>query len=150
MPALERRLAGRPVFTYHGGMTIGERDRQLDGFRDYPGGAVMLSSDAGAKGLNMPFVEVIAEYEPASKHSIRVQRSGRGHRLGRTAPLTFITFVLESSIENTSSMTSVLMRNADQDFMLHDDEADGFTTAEDRRELFAQARPRKGCDTKNL
>lgn len=150
MPALVRRLGDRPVFTYHGGMTTGERDKQVDGFRDYPGGAIMLASDAGSKGLNFPFVEVVGEYEPASKHSTRVQRSGRGHRFGRTAPLTFITFVLESSIENSGSMSSVLSRNADQDFMLHDDEAEGFTTAEDRRELFAQARPRKGCDAKNL
>src|SRR5512146_1875264 len=126
MPALVRRLGDRPVFTYHGGMTTGERDKQADGFRDYPGGAIMIASDAAARGLNFPFVEVVGEYEPASKHSTRVQRSGRGHRFGRTAPLTFITFVLESSLENSSTMSSVLSRTADQDFMLHDDEAEGF------------------------
>jgi hypothetical protein len=58
-------------------------------------------------------------------------------------PLTFVTLVLESSIEVTSNMTSVLARNAAQDYMLHDDEAEGFLTAGDRRELYAQARPRK-------
>ena len=52
-------------------------------------------------------------------------------------------FVLESTIESTSSISSVLERNADQDFLLRDGEADGYTTAGDRRELYAQARPRK-------
>lgn len=143
MPALKRRLGDRPVFTYHGGMSPAERDHQLALFEAYPGGAVLLCSDAAARGINVPFVDVIIEYEPASKHSTRVQRASRGHRLGRANPLTFITFVLESSIESASNVASVLSRNADQDYMLHDDEAEGFTTADDRRELYAQARPRK-------
>lgn len=143
MPALVRRMEDRQVFTYHGGMTTAERDHQLVLFEKCHGGAVLLASDAAARGINVPFVEVIAEYEPASKHSTRVQRASRGHRLGRMVPLTFVTLVLESSIEVTSNMTSVLARNADQDFMLHDDDADGYLTAGDRRELYAQARPRK-------
>jgi superfamily II DNA/RNA helicase len=143
MPVLKKRLGDRTVFTYHGGMTQAERDRQLALFEACEGGAVLLASDAARRGINVPFVDVIVEYEPASKHSDRVQRANRGHRFGRVNPLTFVTFVLESSIENSSSMTSVLARNADQDFMLHDDEAEGFVTAGDRRELYAQARPRK-------
>jgi SNF2 family DNA or RNA helicase len=143
MPALKRRLGDRPVFTYHGGMSPSERDYQLQLFKTCNGGAVLLSSDAGSKGINVPEASYIVEYEPAGKHSTRVQRSGRGHRLGRLDPLTFVTLVLDSTIESSSSITSVLARNADQDFMLHDDVADGFMTAGDRRELYAQARPRK-------
>jgi superfamily II DNA or RNA helicase len=143
LPVLKRRLDGRPVFTYHGGMTQDERDRQLHGFETCSGGAVLVCSDAASKGINVPYVQVIAEYEPATKHSTRVQRASRGHRFGRLDPLTFVTFVLESSVESASHMSSVLARNADQDFMLHDDEADGFVTADDRREMYAQARPRK-------
>ena len=145
LPVLVKRLGDRPVFTYDGSMTRAERDHQITLFKACKGGAVLLSSDAGSKGLNVPEANVIAEYEPAGKFSTRVQRSGRGHRLGRLDPLTFITFVLESSIENTSNMTSVLTRNADQDFMLHDDEAEDYFTADDRRELYAQARPRKAA-----
>lgn len=145
MPVLARRLGDRTVFTYHGGMTQHERDRQKDLFRGCRGGAVLLASDAGSKGINVPEASVIAEYEPAAKHSTRVQRAGRGHRLGRLDPLTFVTFVLESSIEGSSSVNSLLARNADQDFMLHDDEGTDYVTADDRRELYAQARPRKAA-----
>jgi superfamily II DNA or RNA helicase len=143
MPVLKRRLGDRTVFTYHGGMTAAERDHQLTLFEACEGGAVLLASDAGSKGINVPWVNVIAEYEAAAKFSTRMQRAGRGHRLGRLDPLTFITFVLESSIEGGSPITSVLTRNADQDFMLHDDTAEDHVTADDRRELYAQARPRK-------
>jgi superfamily II DNA or RNA helicase len=145
MPVLEKRLGDRTVFTYHGGMTRAERDHQMALFKACEGGAVLLASDAARTGLNVPEADVIVEYEPAGKFATRVQRAGRGHRLGRLNPLTFITFVLESSIETTSNMTSVLARNAQQDFMLHDgeDPDSDFTTADDRRELYAQARPRK-------
>lgn len=143
MPALQRRLGDRTVFTYHGGMTQAERDHQLQLFRTCQEGAVLLSSDAGSKGINVPEAYVVAEYEAASKHSTRVQRAGRGHRLGRQVPLTFVTLILESTIESGSVINSVLARNADQDFMLHDDEDPDYVTADDRRELYAQARPRK-------
>lgn len=145
MPVLVKRFGDRPVFTYHGGMTVAERDGQLQGFRSCSGGAVLFSSDAGSKGINVPEAQVIAEYEPATKFSTRAQRAGRGHRLGRTDPLTFVTFVLESSVEGASHIGSLLSRNADQDFMLHDDELeeDDYMTADGRRELYAQARPRK-------
>lgn len=143
LPVLERRLGDRTVFTYHGGMTQAEQDHQLALFEACEGGAVLLASDAAHRGINVPFVDVIAEYEPASKHSVRVQRANRGHRLGRMNPLTFVTLVLESTIESSSNVSSVLSRNADQDYLLRDDEAEGYVTADDRRELYAQARPRK-------
>ncbi len=143
LPALRRRLGDRPVFTYHGGMPQEERDRALAGFRSHPGGAIMLASDAMARGVNVPEVTVIAEYEVARTHSGRTQRRGRGHRLGREGPLTFITFILESSIEGTTMIRTLLRRNGDQDFILGDEGADGYVTAGDRRDLFAQARPRK-------
>lgn len=143
LPALVRRLGDRPVFTYHGGLTQAEREHQKMLFRDCPGGAILLLSDAGARGMNMPYVDYIAEYEAARTHSTRQQRAARGHRLGKQDPLSFITLVLDSSIEGASAIRTLMARNADQDYILGDDEAEGFVTADDRRELFAQARPRK-------
>jgi superfamily II DNA or RNA helicase len=143
IPALKRRLGDRPVYVYHGGLSAAEREHQKLLFREHQGGAIMLASDAGARGINLPWVSVTVEYEAARTHSLRQQRAGRGHRLGREDPLTFITLVLDSSIEGASSIRSLLARNADQDFILGDEGAEGYVTADDRRELFAQARPRK-------
>lgn len=141
--ALRRRLGDRAVYEYHGGLTQAEREHQKLLFKAHPGGAVLLSSDAGADGMNLPEVSYIVEYEAATKHSTRQQRAGRGHRLGKSDPLTFITLVLDSSIEDANSVRSLMTRNADQDLILGDDGADGYTTAADRREMFAQARPRR-------
>lgn len=140
LPALARRLKGRPVFTYHGEMATAERERQKTMFRDYPGGAILIASDAAARGLNMPWVSYVIQYDAARTHSLHQQRIGRGHRLGKLDPLTAITLILEGSIEGISTL---LRRNATQDFILGDEEAEGYVTADDRRELFAQARPRK-------
>lgn len=143
LPSLSRRLGDRPVFLYHGGQTVAQQEEQKQAFKARQGPAILLSSDAGARGINLPEVSYVVEYEPARTHALRTQRAGRGHRLGKTDPLTLITFVLESSIEGSRMVRSLMTRNADQDFILGDEGADGHVSAEDRRAMFAQARPRK-------
>jgi len=145
LTVLQRRLGDRTVFTYHGGQTGAVNEHQKAQFKAYQGGAILLASDAGARGINLPEVSYVVEYEPARTFSLREQRKGRGHRLGRLDPMTLITFVLESSVEGARAMPSMLARNADQDYILGDEDADGHMTADDRRELFAQARRRKGA-----
>lgn len=143
--ALQRRLGSRPVFLYTGEQTDAEREHQKAVFKAMDGGAIMLASDAGARGINLPEISYVIEYETAQTFALRQQRASRGHRMGRTDPLTVITFVLESSLEGTRSIASLLSRNADQDYLLRDDEAEGHVTAADRRAMFAQARKRKGA-----
>lgn len=139
LPVLQRRLAAFEPFACHGGMTSAERDRQLASFRSASGPAVLLASDAAADGINVPEVDVVDEYDIGRTHAIRVQRSGRGNRLGRAKPLTFITYVLEGTLEADSSVRTVLARNADMDFMLGDAGAGGgYVTAADRREMYAR------------
>ncbi len=143
LPALQRRLGSRPVYLYHGGMTEAQREHQKLLFKAHQGGAILLASDAAARGINLPWISYVVEYELARTHSLRQQRAGRGHRLGKEDPLTLISFVLDSSIEGTNSVRSLMSRNEDQDFILGDIGADGYTTAADRREMFAAARPSK-------
>jgi superfamily II DNA or RNA helicase len=143
LPVLARRLDGRQVFTYHGGMSPAERERQKSAFKACPGGAILLASDAAAKGINLPEISYMVEYDIATKHSLREQRKGRGSRLGNLEPLTVISLILDSTIEGAGHIRRLLERNETQDYMLHDDEDEDHMSAADRRELFAQARPRK-------
>jgi superfamily II DNA or RNA helicase len=143
LPVLARRLDGRQVFTYHGGMSDAERERQKHAFKTCSGGAILLASDAAAKGINLPEISYMIEYDIATKHSLREQRKGRGSRLGKLDPLTVISLILESTIEGGAHIRRLMERNADQDYMLHDDEDELHMSAADRRELYAQARPRK-------
>jgi superfamily II DNA or RNA helicase len=143
LAALQKRLGSRPVYLYHGGLTDAEREHQKMLFKAHEGGAILLASDAGARGINLPWITYAVEYEAARTHALRQQRAGRGHRLGKLDPLTFITLVLDSSIEGTNAIRALMSRNADQDFILGDEGAEGYMTADDRREMFAQAKPRK-------
>jgi SNF2 family DNA or RNA helicase len=143
--ALRKRLGDRPVFMYTGEQADADREHQKSVFKAMDGGAIMLASDAGARGINLPEISYVVEYESARTFALRQQRANRGHRMGRSDPLTVITFVLESSLEGTRSIPSLLSRNADQDYLLRDDEAEGHVTAADRRAMFAQARKRKGA-----
>lgn len=141
---LERKSGGRmPVFTYHGGMSQAARDVCLGNFKAHPGGAVLLCSDAASKGLNIPEASYTVEYEVARTSATRTQRAGRGHRFGGQDPVTFVTFTLDGTIEARSAVPKMLTRNQEQDYMLGDEEVEGYTTADDRRELFANARRRK-------
>lgn len=144
LTAVRKRLGDRTVYTYHGGQTGAENEHQKALFKAHCGGAILLASDAGSKGINLPEASYIVEYEPARTYATRQQRAGRGHRLGKQDPLTVITFVLEDSIERSRSIPSLLARNKDQDFILGDTDAEGHMTMEERRALFAQARPRRG------
>jgi SNF2 family DNA or RNA helicase len=149
LPALRDRLERRfrsshpPLFTYHGGMGTVMRDATLDAFKAQRGGAVMLMSDAGAKGLNIPEASYTVEYEVARTSAGRTQRAGRGHRFGGQDPVTFVTLSMEGTVETSSAVPKMLTRNQQQDYMLGDEGATGYTTADDRREMFAQARKRK-------
>lgn len=144
--ALRRRLGDRPVYLYTGEQTDADREDQKARFRAREGGAVLLSSDAGARGINLPEASYIVEYEVARTHSLRMQRAGRGHRLGKQDPLTVITMILEASAEAKNSVPSLLRRNADQDYILGDDGAEGHVSARDRAMMFAMSRPRKVPD----
>lgn len=143
--ALRRRLEGRPVYVYTGEQSGADREDQKARFRAHQGGAILLASDAGARGINLPEISYVVEYDVARTHALRQQRIGRGHRLGKQDPLTAITMTLEGTIE-ASSVRTLLRRNADQDYILGDEGADRHVSARDRALMFAQSRPRKVPD----
>jgi SNF2 family DNA or RNA helicase len=145
--AEELRKEGFPLFVTHGAMGIAEQHEQRTRFRTCSGGAVLLSSDAGARGLNIPEASCVIEYEAGLTSATRQQRFDRAHRIGHGGvPLTCVTFVLEGTAE-THLLRQALDRNEQQDVLLGDDSdeayADGYVTAGDRRMLFAMARKRR-------
>ena len=141
------RKEGVPLFATHGQMTARAQDEERQRFRTCSGGAVLLSSDAGARGVNLPEASCVIEYESAVTGAMRQQRFDRAHRIGHGgAPLLCVTFVLEGTVE-VPLLKTALARNEQQDILLGDDSdeayADGFVTAQDRRMLFAIARKRR-------
>jgi SNF2 family DNA or RNA helicase len=144
LPVLADKLRadGIPLFTVHGGMAEGAQHEERTRFRRCAGGAVLLSSDAGARGVNLPEASTVIEYECGTTSALRQQRFGRAHRIGHGGlPLTCVTLVLEGTIE-VPLLRQALRRNEMQDQLLGDAGAEEYTTAADRRWMFACARKR--------
>lgn len=128
------------IFLHHGGVTAAQNARTREAFLAHDGPAIMLSSDAGARGLNIP-VPYIVEYEPARTHAIRQQRFGRGSRLGSNfGQLSCITLTLSGTVEESAMMPALFERGAQTDALLGDGEEQMTTT--ERRALYAHARKR--------
>lgn len=142
---LERILTdhGLTVFTYHGGKTAAENELSKDIFKSFEGGAVLLSSDGGARGINLPEATYVIEYESALTHAMRVQRMNRAHRINSAlGPVTAMTFITEGTIEE-NIFQNVLARNDSHDVFAGDlDAGEEFTSAADRRTILALARER--------
>jgi SNF2 family DNA or RNA helicase len=143
LPALREILKDFPLFTVHGGMSASEQQDERARFRSTTGGAVLLSSDAGARGVNLPEASCVLEYESGLTYAMRSQRFGRAHRLGQgSGPLTCITFVLQDTIE-VPLLKGALNRNEQHDVLTGDGDIQEGTTAADRRFLYSCARKRK-------
>lgn len=137
---------GLQVFTYHGGQSAAMNEEEKDLFKGWRGGAVLLASDAAARGINLPEATHVIEYESATTHATRIQRRDRAHRLGsKHGPVTAMTFITEGTIEE-QIMQSVLARNGQSDAFLGD--ADGvtedFVSADDRRAMLEMAKRIRG------
>lgn len=141
LPVLARKITQK-TFICHGEMTRVQQGNAVRAFRSHDGPAVLLASDAASTGINVPEADYAIEYEAATTHSTRTQRAGRGHRILQSDPLTFMTLVLEKTIEQTRTIPRLLERNDQQDNMLGDVDADGYVTGADRRLMFAMARTR--------
>lgn len=146
LPALDEdlRAIGLPVFVNHGQMTSRQQHDAVQSFRMSPQPAVLLTSDAGARGINVPEASYVVEYESALTHAGRVQRMNRAHRLTSKGAgvecVHCMTFVLTGTAERFI-VDNMLARNAVQDTLLGDEEAEGdFLTAADRRVMFSMAR----------
>jgi ATP-dependent RNA helicase DDX55/SPB4 len=78
LPQLEQRK----FFALHGKMEQKKRTRQYKGFVDSEGG-ILICTDVAARGLDIPEVDWIVQYDPPQNPEQFVHRVGRTARLGR-------------------------------------------------------------------
>lgn len=143
LPLLEVKLSAKyRVVTNHGGLSSSEADRRIMEFRK--GDAqILLSSDAGSKGINLPEATAVINYDVPWLASIYEQRINRIHRINSDAEMVLAhTLIARDSIEE--SMAHVMMeRNAWFDSFVHKAIAGGDNlhrpTAEERRLLLRLA-----------
>lgn len=80
---LHKETAGLQVRALHGSMKQAQREATLAAFTDLPAG-VLLCTDVAARGLDIPDVSWIVQYDPPQDPDSFVHRVGRTARMGRS------------------------------------------------------------------
>jgi superfamily II DNA/RNA helicase len=159
IPLIEEALIekGLTVARNHGQMSDSDRKADWAAFKAGEK-SIFLTSDAGARGINLPEALYVVEYDMALQHSLRVQRVNRIHRIDSKHPsVTFQTFIHKDTVEDGPITSLVNKRNKWSDVLLDYDvaEEEDFTSAELRKALMKRARERvleqeqKGQDGKS-
>lgn len=126
--------AGYRVGTYFGTMSNGDRE---DAKARFKAGEfdVLLSSDSGARGLNLPEATYIVQYDLPFTHATYLQRMSRNSRISQGGDFTVnLSYVAQGTVEE-GIMQLVWQRNQMSDELLGDGDAEGAVTAEMRRQL---------------
>jgi superfamily II DNA/RNA helicase len=109
---LVKRLRGREVeaVAMHGDKSQSQRERALARFER---GDVMtlVATDVAARGIDIPEVERVINYDAPEDHETYVHRVGRTGRAGRTG--TGISFVLADQTKEMRRITAALGLDAD-------------------------------------
>ncbi|KAJ9545580.1 hypothetical protein OSB04_025287 [Centaurea solstitialis] len=75
-------LKGLPLISLHGKMKQAAREKALASFTSISGG-ILLCTDVAARGLDIPGVDCIVQYDPPQDPNVFIHRVGRTARLGR-------------------------------------------------------------------
>jgi superfamily II DNA/RNA helicase len=104
---LVKRLRGRTVnaIAMHGDKSQGQRERALSRFES---GEVktLVATDVAARGIDIPEVAHVINYDPPEDHEAYVHRVGRTGRAGRSG--TGTSFVLADQVDEVRRIRSAL------------------------------------------
>ncbi|XP_042439053.1 DEAD-box ATP-dependent RNA helicase 18-like [Zingiber officinale] len=75
-------LKGCPIISLHGRMKQTAREKALASFTDLSNG-ILLCTDVAARGLDIPGVDWILQYDPPQDPNVFIHRVGRTARIGR-------------------------------------------------------------------
>lgn len=89
---------GRPGITFTGSLSRLQRHDALKRFKREPQG-VLVSSRAGAEGLNLQFCHQLVNYELPWNPMVVEQRIGRVHRFGQTRDVELFNYAAKGTVE---------------------------------------------------
>ncbi|KAL6627379.1 hypothetical protein ACP70R_031105 [Stipagrostis hirtigluma subsp. patula] len=72
-------LKGSPIIPYHGKMKQGPREKALASFSALSSG-ILVCTDVAARGLDIPRVDLIVQYDPPQDPNVFIHRAGRTAR----------------------------------------------------------------------
>ncbi|KAJ4769064.1 RNA helicase [Rhynchospora pubera] len=77
-----KALKGSKITPLHGKMKQVNREKALASFSSLPSG-ILLCTDVAARGLDIPGVDWIVQYDPPQDPNVFIHRAGRTARIGR-------------------------------------------------------------------
>ena len=92
------KQTGRPVVTFHGGMSVTQRRKAIASFAATEG-SIMISTQAGGEGLNFQFCHQIVNYDLPWNPMRVEQRIGRVHRLGQQHEVSIFNLSVKGTVE---------------------------------------------------
>ncbi|HIT74379.1 MAG TPA: DEAD/DEAH box helicase, partial [Candidatus Avipropionibacterium avicola] len=121
-----------------GSMSIGQRDRAVQSFRDGDADAFLISLKAGGFGLNLTEADYVFVMDPWWNPAAENQAIDRAHRIGQTRPVNVYRLIAGDTIEEKVAALQqrkrdLFARVIDADVAM----ADPHLTADDIRELFS-------------
>lgn len=143
IPYIKEALEANGVSVAPNHASMSDRDR-AESMRAFKAGekAVYLTSDAGARGINLPQASYAIEYDCALTHAMRTQRLNRISRINSEhESITFQTFIARDTVEEGIARL-MLKRNEWSDKILDedDDAEDTMVTAKMRKRIMAEAK----------
>lgn len=142
--ARDLRAAGITVYQHHPPMSLNQREEAKIMFKESTTPCVLLSSDAGQKGMNVPEADYVFNYELPTTYSAYQQRISRNHRIDSAKRLvTAISYIAKGTVEEDIAV-GVMDRQHFQDEILGDQSAENYLLAETRRNQLAIAKWKTG------
>jgi len=92
------RAGGIRVATFHGALTLREKEAAIAQFRDRA--RVLVSTEAGGEGRNLQFCHVLVNYDLPWNPMRIEQRIGRLHRLGQEHDVHVFNFTARNTVES--------------------------------------------------
>jgi SNF2 family DNA or RNA helicase len=134
--ARDFRESGFQVFQHFPPLSAELRSENKRAFRAYDGPAILLSSDAGARGMNIPEASYVVHYDMPLTFATYRQRTDRNHRIDSKLPSVTSTamIALETVEEDIGEMC--MSRNETQDILIEDVlDAENYVLALERRKM---------------
>lgn len=89
-----------PLFSLHGGLSHGQRKKQISEFQSSTKGAVFLMTlKTGGVGLNLTKASYVFHIEPWWNPAVENQATDRTHRIGQTSHVQVYRYLMKESVE---------------------------------------------------
>lgn len=129
--AADLRAAGFAVGVYDGSASSKEAKARFKAGEH----RVLVASDAGSEGLNLPEASYVIEYETARTAATRTQRFGRGTRLTSDRSVVHGITMLANDTREVGMLRRTFKRKGNQDTLLGDHGSANHISVEDLRAL---------------